>query len=52
MRHEIMAIIGAYSRMGHSATYTMGCFVVSEYGIRTLRQARKDTGIYIGALAA
>jgi hypothetical protein len=55
-RHEIAAIIGAYSRQGVGAQVVPGGFIVSagEYNdqgyegviqYRTIREARLDTGI-------
>jgi len=51
-RHEIAAIIGAYSRQGVSAQQVPGGFMVSagewEEGImqyRTINEARRDTGV-------
>jgi hypothetical protein len=49
-RHEIAAIIGAYSRQGFSAEAVPGGFLVagvrgSDY--RTTKEARQDTGVTI-----
>jgi hypothetical protein len=55
-RHEVAAIIGAYSRQGRGAQAVPGGFIVCEgqYGeqgyegvicFRTTREARQDTGI-------
>ena len=47
-RHEVMAIVGAYSRQGYNAAPAAGGFwvdaeTVHEY--RTMREARRDTGV-------
>jgi hypothetical protein len=47
-RHEIAAIIGAYSRQGFSATPVSGGIWVDSENVheyRTIREARGDTGI-------
>ena len=52
-RHEVAAIIGAYSRQGYSATAAAGGFWVDSmyvHEFRTMREARKDTGVHITIL--
>jgi hypothetical protein len=47
-RHEVAAIIGAYSRQGFSATPAAGGIWVDSENVheyRTIREARIDTGI-------
>ena len=44
-RHEVSAIIGAYSRQGFSARAVSGGFIVEQLGFRTTREARIDTGV-------
>jgi hypothetical protein len=44
-RHEIMAIIGSYSRQGFSAEAVPGGFIVNGKGYRTTKEARRDTGV-------
>lgn len=48
-RHEIAAIIGAYSRHGYSCRVVGNCFQVAQYPdfwqLVTLAEARKDVGI-------
>ena len=47
-RHELSAIIGAYSRMGYSATAASGGVWIDSDNVheyRTMREARLDTGV-------
>jgi len=48
-RHEVSAIIGAYSRQGFAAEAVAGGFLVTGTnvcGYRSMKQARRDTGVY------
>jgi hypothetical protein len=42
LRHEVSAIIGAYSRQGESAVAVPGGFLV-DGKYRTMKEARRDT---------
>jgi len=44
-RAEIMAIIGQYSREGFTAHTVTGGLYLDGIGYRTIKQARRDTGI-------
>jgi hypothetical protein len=49
-RHEVAAIIGAYSRQGYSATAAAGGFWVDSmyvHEFRTMREARRDTQVRV-----
>ena len=47
-RHEVMAIVGAYSRQGFNAAPASGGFWIDSenaHEYRTMREARIDTGV-------
>ena len=51
-RAEIMAIIGQYSRDGYTAHVAQAGVIVDGLGYRSMREARRDTGIDRNALMA
>jgi hypothetical protein len=44
-RGEVAAIEGAYSRQGFTAVRVPGGFLIDNADYRTIREARRDTGV-------
>ena len=51
-RAEQSAIMGAYMRSGFGCWRVPGGFLVENYGFRTYREARRDTGVDWSVLPA